>query len=109
MSLNLNDRSYHKLDVSIQYISKESNHPNNLIKHLPASAKKRLSNYSSDEKVVKKSVSYYEDTLSKTGSINKLVYHTLSVGNHGSSNKNYQPNIIWFNPPYCLNVTTITR
>ena len=35
-------RSYHKPHNIIQYINKESNHPPNIIKHLPASIEKRL-------------------------------------------------------------------
>ena len=47
VTLNLNDgffRPCDKPDDIIQYINKESNHPPNLIKHLPAFIEKRLSN-----------------------------------------------------------------
>ena len=40
LTLNFNDRSFrpcHKPDDIIQYINKESNHPPNLINHMPAS------------------------------------------------------------------------
>ena len=43
VTLNLNDSSfihYHKPDDIIQYIHKESNHPPNLISHLPTIIKK---------------------------------------------------------------------
>ena len=53
-------------------MNKESNHPPNLIKHLPTSTEKRLSNNSSDEKIFKEATIYYEDTLYKAGYINKL-------------------------------------
>ena len=49
--LNLNEGSfklYHKPDDIIQCINKESKHTPNLIKYLPASIEKRLSNNSSD-------------------------------------------------------------
>ena len=55
------------------YITKKSNHPPSIIKHLPASIEKRLSNNSSDEKIFKEAVIYYEDTLNKAGYVNKLV------------------------------------
>ena len=51
VTLKLNDGSFRpcdKPDDIIQYINKESNHPPNLIKHLPAYIEKRLSNNSSD-------------------------------------------------------------
>ena len=109
MTLNLNDGSfkpYHKPDDSIHYINKESNHPLNLIKHLPASVEKRLLNHSSDKKIFKKSAIYHEDTSNETRYINKLVYHALNARNQGNKNKNCERSVIWFNPPNCLNVTT---
>ena len=66
VTLNLNDGSFrpcHKPDDIIQYISNDSNHPPNLIKHLPASIEKWLSSNSSDEKIFKESAIYYQDTL----------------------------------------------
>ena len=65
MTLNLNDGSfkpYHKLGDIIQCINKESNHPPNLIKHVPASIEKRLSNNSPDKNMFKESAIYHEDT-----------------------------------------------
>ena len=89
--LNLNNGSfkpYHKPDDIIQYINKESNHPPSIIKHLPASVEKLLSNNSSNEKIFREAAIYYEDTLNKTGYINKLVYHTPSTRNQEIKNKN---------------------
>ena len=77
VTLNLNDGSFRPCDKSddiIQYINKEFNHPPNLIKHLPASIEKRLSNNSFDEKIFQESAIYYEDSLNKAGFINKLAY-----------------------------------
>ena len=71
-----------------------------LIKHQPASIEKRLSNNSSDEKLFQESAISYEDTVNKTGYIDKLVYHALSAGNQENKNKNRQRNIVWFNLPY---------
>ena len=55
----------------IQYINKEFNHCPNLIKHLPASIEKRLSNNSFDEKIFQESAIYYEDTLNKADDLDK--------------------------------------
>ena len=84
VTLNLNVSSFRpcdKPDDIIQYINKESNHPPNLIKHLPAYIEKRLSNNSSDEKIFQESPIYYEDTLNKAGYIDKVVYHAPSASN----------------------------
>ena len=84
VTLNLKNGSFepcHKQDDIIQYINKESSHPPSIIKHLPASIEKRLSNSSSDEKICKEAAIYYEDTLNKAGYINKIVFHIPSARN----------------------------
>ena len=108
VTLNLNDGSFRPCDKSddiIQYI-KEFNHPPNLIKHLPASIEKRLSNNSFDEKIFQESAIYYEDTLNKAGYLDKVVYHAPSASNQENKNKNRQRNVIWFNLPSSKSVTT---
>ena len=60
-SLNLKDgtfRPYHKPEDQIQYIHMESNHPPNIIKHIPASIETRLSNLSSTELIFKESTTH---------------------------------------------------
>ena len=67
--LALNDgsfRIYYKPD-DIQHINKESNHLPNLIKHLPESIEKRLSNNSSNENIFKGEAINYKYTLNKAG------------------------------------------
>ena len=59
-----------------------------LIKHLPASIEKLLSNNSFDEKLFQESAIYYEDTLNKAGYLDKVVYHAPSVSNQENENKN---------------------
>ena len=79
MTLKLKDGSFRpcdKPDDIIQYINKESNHPPNLIKPLPAYIEKWLSNNSSGEKIFQESPIHYEDTLNKAGYIDKVISHT---------------------------------
>ena len=93
VTVNLNDGSfkpYHKLDDIIQDLNKEPNDPPDLIKLLPVSIGKRILNNSSDEKIFKESVIYYEDTLNKAGCINELVYQAPSASNQENKNKNDQ-------------------
>ena len=100
VTLNLNDGSFRPCDKPndiIQYINKEFNYPPNLIKHLPGSNEKRLSNNSFDDKIFQESAIYYEDTLNKAGYLDKVVYHAPSSSNQKSKNKNCQGNILWFN------------
>ena len=109
VTLNLNDGSFRPCDKSddiIQYINKEFNHPPNLIKHLPASIEKRLSNNSFDEKIFQESAIYFEDTLNKAGYIDKVAYHAPSASNQENKNKNFRSNFVWFNLPCSKSATT---
>ena len=109
VTLNLNEGSLRpcdKRDYIIQYINKEFNHPPNLIKHLPVSIEKRLSNNSFDEKIFQESAIYYQDTLNKAGYIDKVAYHAPSASSQENKNKKRQRNVIWFNLPCSQSVTT---
>ena len=77
----------------------------NLIRHLPASIEKLLSNNSFDEKIFQESAIYYEDTLNKAGYIDKVAYNAPSASNQENRNKNRQRNVIWFNLPCSKSVT----
>ena len=66
ITLNLKDetfRPYHKLGDRMLYIHTESNHPPNIIKHIPASIETRLSNLSSTETIFKESTTHYKNNL----------------------------------------------
>ena len=67
VTFNLKDgtfRTYHKPDDQMQYIHTESNHPPNIIKHIPASIETRLSNLSSTEIIFRESTTHYENKAS---------------------------------------------
>ena len=86
MTLNVNNGSlkpYHKPDDTIQYINKESNPSPGIVKHLPASIEKQLSNNSSDEKIFKEAAINFENTLNKPSYISVLVYCTRSTKRPG--------------------------
>ena len=77
VTLNLKDgtfRPYHKPGDQMQYIHTESNHPPNIIKHIPASIETRLSNLSSTETIFKESTTHYENNLRQSGYNKKLSY-----------------------------------
>ena len=86
---NLKDgtfRPYHKPDDQIQYIHTESNHPPNIIKHIPASIETRLSNLSSTEIIFKESTTHYENNLRQSGYNKKLTYKPTDT-NHQKHSK----------------------
>ena len=107
VTLNLNDgtfKPYHKPDDQIQYIHTESNHPPNIIKHLPTSIENRLSNLSSNEQIFQESITYYEDNLRQSGYNKKLMYKPTDTNQQ--RHHNHKRKIIWFNPPFSKSVAT---
>ena len=77
VTLNLKDgtfRPYLKPDDQIQYIHTESNHPPNIVQHMPASIETRLSNLSSTEIIFKESTTHYENNLWQSEYNKKLTY-----------------------------------
>ena len=70
VTFNLNDsfyRPYQKPDNIIQYIHVETNHPPNIIKQIPKTIEKRLSQLSSNEKIFIELAPFYEDKLHQSG------------------------------------------
>ena len=58
------------------YVHNKSNHPPNIIKNIPESINRRLSNISSNEKIFKKAIPPYQDALKKSGYNYKLRVQT---------------------------------
>ena len=86
---NLNDgtyRYYQKPSNIIQYIHVESNHPPNIIKQIPKTIEKRLSQFSSDEDIFNESAPFYEDKLHQSGYQQKLKYNPVNTKTHNERN-----------------------
>ena len=95
ITVNLLDGTYepyHKPENTLQYIHKESNHPQNIIKQIPVTFETRISNHSSNETVSCHAAEYYEKTRKKSGYNVKLQYKPT---NQNTNNKiNCKRNII---------------
>ena len=66
ISLNLNNsnhKPYHKPDNEILYIHKNSNHPPSILKQIPKSIEKRISNLSSTETIFNEAKEIYTKKL----------------------------------------------
>ena len=101
VTFNLNDgtyRSYQKPGNIIQYIHVESNHPPNIIKQIPKTIEKRLSQLSSNEEIFSESAPFYEGKLHRSGYQQNLKYNPVNTKTH--SKRNHKRNIIWFKPPF---------
>ena len=107
ITLNLKDgtyKPYQKPDNTLTYIHTESNHPPNIIKQIPKTIEKRLSDNSANEQIFSESAEIYENALKKSGYNVKLKYNPTAQ--KANNNKNHKRKIIWFNPPFNKNVKT---
>ena len=82
-------------------VNKSSNHPPNILKQIPIMTGKRLSNLSCNEEEFKKAAPEYEEVLKTSGFNEKLVYST-----NGIRRNQRKRNIIWYNPPFEMQVKT---
>ena len=111
--LNFKTESYQlfrKLNNDLIYIDINSNHPPQILKQLPKSISKRLSENSSPKEVLDKTKTLYEKSLNNSGFYDNLTYH------QGNGNKNQHKTIkkrhrkiVWFNPPFSKIVKTLTK
>ena len=95
-------QSYKKPNDTPTYIDVNSNDPPNIIKILPNNISKRISNISSNKATFNNAAPSYNDVLSASGYKENLTYQQDLT----PSKKVRQRKIIWFNPPYSVNVET---
>jgi len=79
----------------------KSNHPPSIIKNIPVSVNRRLSEISYDAGVFDEAAKPYQEALGKSGYTFKLQFKPPQTSLPKS---NRSRNIIWFNPPYNRNV-----
>ena len=97
---------YRKPDNPPVYINNCSNHPPTVIKQLPKSISKRLSDLSSNEEIFEKTKPAYSDAFKKSEFQGKLSYTSAQSNNDKNDNKQRKCKIIWYNPPYSTNIKT---
>ena len=109
VTLNLNSftyKPYKKENAKIKYVNTKSNHPPAVIKQIPNSIQKRLSNNSSNEEIFHESIDDYNDALKKSG----FKGFELKYEPNGNPNRRKKASrsrrIIWFNPPFNKQVRT---
>ena len=98
-------RPYKKPNDKLIYIDVSSNHPPQIKKQLTKIISDRLSRNSSNADIFNNTKLKYEEALKKCGHTTKLTYTTP---NHEKNNirRKRQRKIIWFNPPFILDVST---
>ena len=111
VELNLDTSTYQpyrKPDNNPIYLDKNSNHPKTVLDQLPKSIAKRISDISSNESVFNKSIPLYQEALKKSAFKEKLCYtmYENAGDNNREEKKRRKRKIIWFNPPFSMNVKT---
>ena len=98
--------SYTKPNNTPLYIHTKSNHPPVIIKNLPESVNKRLSDISSDKESFDRAAIPYQRALEHSGNNYKLKFQPSTSPSNTSQKQKRQRNITWYNPPYSKNVAT---
>ena len=89
------------------YINKNLNHPSNILKQLPKSIAKHISETSSNEEIFNKSTKIYSKALKESGFTDEPKYLPNEVQELANNNRRIRKRkIIWFNPPYSKSVKT---
>ena len=107
VTFNLTNETYYpyrKPNDQPLYINTKSNHPPNIIKQLPDAINRRISDISCNEAEWNKAIPIYEDALKSSGYAETLTYNHHKPPTR--TKRNRQRNIIWYNPPYSMNVQT---
>ena len=92
----------HKPDNEILYIRKDLNHPPSIFKQVPTSIGKRISTLPSNETIFNESKEIYQKALEKPR--NQQITPDLSNKNFRNNKQKRKRNVIWFNPPFSVNV-----
>ena len=106
ITLDLNNETYKqyiKPGVKPVYVHSSSNHPPSIIQNIPKAINNRLSKISANEDIFDRAAPLYQAELDKNG-----YKHVLKIKppTHPEKKRNRTKKIIYFNPPYSVNVKT---
>ena len=88
------------------YVHSQSNHPRSVLKNIPRSINDRLSKLSSSEEIFDAAVPPYQQAISDAGYSYKMKYQPPTASQPPKKNRTRTRQIVWFNPPFSLNVET---
>ena len=106
VTLDLNKqihKPYQKPNSPLVYVNNKSNHPPSILKNIPVSVNKRLTELSSSEEVFNETIEPYQEALDKAGYGYKLRFAPKT---QGQQKVRRNRKIIWYTPPYSRNVAT---
>ena len=88
------------------YVHSQSNHPPKILENIPETINRGLSSISSDEEVFNEAAPPYQEALRlKSGYTHKLQFKPPPQ-EPPRQKRTRRRNVIWFNPPYNMNVKT---
>ena len=99
-------RPFRKPNSDPLYISKQSNHPPSILKQVPNSISRRLTDISSSEQVFQQASPQYEAALRMSGFEESIEYEPDRAEDRRDRSRNRKRKVIWFNPPFSANVKT---
>ena len=89
------------------YVHSQSNHPPNVLKNIGPAVNKRLSMLSSDEGLFNQATPLYQDALRRSKYDQELKFSMEPVVEEGQRRKvGRKRQVIWWNPPFSINVKT---
>ena len=91
---------YRKVNNQLLYINKQSNHPPTIIKQIPSMVRKKISDISCTKECFNKAAPAYNNALKFSGFNENIQFMSTPP----PQRKNRNRKIIWFNPPYSVNV-----
>ena len=97
---------YIKTNNVPHYVHSKSNHPPTILKNIPESINRRLSEISSDEESFKKAAAQYQHRINDSGYDYELKFKPPLNTHPAKLRRSCARNIIWYNPPYSRNVST---
>ena len=109
LSLNLSTESFYpfrKPNDQPLYIHHQSNHPPNIIRNLPASISRRLTDISSSKDVFADAKPLYDKALRESGFSAETEYLERRKEQGRVNRRTRSRKVIWFNPPFSQNVAT---
>ena len=98
-------KPYNKPNDHPVYINTKSNHPPSIIKGIPGSISQRISNISASKALFDKAAPYYNKALISSGYVENIKYINEPPQPNRQARKRGR-NIIWYNPPFSMNVRT---
>ena len=111
VTFNLNNSTYSpytKDNHTPRYINAKSNHPPTIIQKIPHSIQTRISRNSSNKDIFDNNSNIFNEALLKSGFINTKIKFDVNVEkpNSNEAKRKRNRNIIWFTPPFNVQVVT---